>query len=179
MPGIELRRRVGAEEKGELAAGLPLAKLAEGVDRIGWTGSFQLGLLDRETRLIAQGQRQHGRPVLRGGAVAAALEWLLAGRHQPERLQAEHLPGNLRDDQVAVVNRIERAAEQADHGPSWRRPNPPGTLRGAWRPRGESAGCSRRPPACLPCTPASGTPAPASPARRGRSRRGGRWRPRP
>ena len=61
---------------------------------------------------------QHRGALLRRGAVEAALERLLPRRHEPERIEARALPGrDPADDQVAMVNGVERSAEQADHGP--------------------------------------------------------------
>ena len=49
-----------------------------------------------------------------GGGVAAELERLLAGGNEPELVEAERLGGDLGDDQMAVMDGIERAAEEAD-----------------------------------------------------------------
>ena len=95
MPGVQLGRRIGAQQEGEFEPGLPLAQLSQGVDRVGRTGPIQLGQLDGETGGIGQGEHEHGGPVLGRRAMATALERLLPGRDEPQSLQAQRLPGNL------------------------------------------------------------------------------------
>ena len=57
MPGVELRRGIGTQEEGELAAGLALPELVQGVDGVGWPGAVQLDRLDsiyNELRLLSK-----------------------------------------------------------------------------------------------------------------------------
>jgi len=49
--------------------------------------------------------------------VEAALERLLPRRHESERIEPEGLGRDAADDQVAMVNGVERSAEEAYHGP--------------------------------------------------------------
>jgi hypothetical protein len=49
--------------------------------------------------------------------VEAALERLLPRWHESERIEPEGLGRDAADDQVAMVNGVERSAEEAYHGP--------------------------------------------------------------
>jgi hypothetical protein len=47
--------------------------------------------------------------------VFAAFKRLLAGGHEAQYLEPQLLPSDLGNDQVAMMDRVERAAEEADH----------------------------------------------------------------
>ena len=88
--------------------------------------------------VAGDGQLQHGGPVVGEAAWRPALERLLAGRHEPELVQAQRLGGDLADDQMAVMDGIERAAEEADQ--RMRAHDAPGVWSGTTSPtRGRSA----------------------------------------
>ena len=77
--------------------------------------------------------------MFRRGPVLADLEWLFAGRDEPERMQVQLFGGNLCHDEVPMMHRIEGPAEEPDHGalrPQWSLSDKPPLLQG---PGGEIA----------------------------------------
>ena len=125
VPGPELRRSIGAEEEGPGHTGLAVAEAQQRLDRVGGAFPSELRALHREAGRPGDGQLQHRGPVGGGGGVTAALEGLLARRDEPQLVEAERFGGDLADDQMAVVDGIERAAEEADggHGARPRKPS--------------------------------------------------------
>ena len=116
VPGIELGGRVGTEQQREGRLGLASAKGLQGVHRVRGTLTLELRALDREAGAPRDGQLEHDGAMRGGRGVAPLLERLLPGREEAQLVQAERLRRDAGDDQVAVVNGIERAAEEADGG---------------------------------------------------------------
>jgi hypothetical protein len=53
--------------------------------------------------------------MLRRRPMPTVLERLLPRRHETQRREPEGLRGHLRDDEMSVMDRIERPPEEADH----------------------------------------------------------------
>ncbi len=114
MPVLELPRRVGAEQERQRGPGVARHEGPQGVDGVRRPRALELQPLHREPRRALHRELQHGGPVGGRRGVLPQLERLLPGRHEPQLIQAERLGGSLADDQVTMVNGIERAPEEAD-----------------------------------------------------------------
>ncbi len=196
VPGLQLGRGIGPEQQGPGDGGLLRPEGDERLDGVGWPLPAEFRPLHREPRRRPDRQIQHGGPGRGRGGVAADLEGLLAGGDEPKLVEAKRLDGDLGHDQMAVMDGIERAAEEADgaHGGRgdraiFARPRHPGAITtplgraGTPCPRpapwGGTGGCIRRSPARPPCTRGCGRPGPDGSARRVPPRSGDRWPPGP
>src|SRR6185312_5469580 len=131
------------------------------IDGVGRALPLELGPLEGESRRPLDGQREHGRPVFRRGAMLSSLKGLLAGGEEPETLEPERLRRYLAHDEMAVVHRIEGPAEESDHSLRTPQPCPVDRLHARREPWDETAGYSRRSPARPRGSPACCRPGPA------------------
>ena len=117
--------------------------------------------LELEARCPRHGQLQHRGSMLGGRPVSGALERLKPCGHESQRIEAEHFEGDLSDDQMAVMDGIERPAEQAYPRSMRHRPCRQGT-ESRREPRWDgSGGGSRRSRGRPPGSRAAGTLRPA------------------
>ena len=102
----------------QLAAGVLFVKMFERVDRVVDPAAIGLVAAHRKRRISGHGQLQHLDPLLRrASGLAVLLMRRRGGRQEPHRVQPALLPAALRQEQMAVVNRVEGAAENAEtHG---------------------------------------------------------------
>ena len=115
-PSRQLGGGIRAEQEHELRAGLPRAQGAQRVHRVGWRRPLQLGPLHARTPASpATASIEHRRARLGRRGVLAPLERLLPGGHEAQRVQPKLLGRDLSDDEMPMVNRIERPPEEADH----------------------------------------------------------------
>ena len=117
MPKLQIARRVGPHQHGELPARFALPERPNSVHRIGGPGALELDPLEGEARLPGDRQAHHAGTRLRRGRVATNLERLLAGGDEAKFLEPERLDDGLGDEQMAVVDGVEGPAEETDrHG---------------------------------------------------------------
>jgi hypothetical protein len=119
---MELGSRVSPEQQNQLGIGMTLPQILQGMDGVRRSGALQLARFQSEGRISGYRQGQHGGSVLGGAAVPALFERLLPGRHEAKGVQTQGFDRYLRDNQVSVMNRIERSTEEADHPAIMHRP---------------------------------------------------------
>ena len=110
LPEMKFRQGVGANDKDQLIIRVALGQGANGVDGVGGAAApdFQVAHLERER--IGQGGLQHGHTVLDGHQRSRGFMGGMIAGHKQHGGKIECLQGILRQDQVAEMDRIERAA---------------------------------------------------------------------
>ncbi len=114
VPSGQLRRRIGPNEEHERLAGLPVSKGTQGVNRERWSRPVDFALLQREPWFAGDGHLDHSEPVFGARPVMTDLEGLLARRHESKLIEPKHVHRSLGDEEVAMVDGVERSAEQAN-----------------------------------------------------------------
>ena len=85
--------------------------------------------VDRERRVPSHGEVEHLGPGLAGRQVSPVLVRRVAGDDEPDLVQPQLLAAPLGEQQVAVMDRVERAAVEAElHETSLKEPRPAGAL---------------------------------------------------
>ena len=114
-PGREAGERLGREdEPGLVGSGARRPDRAQGVDRVRRPGTVDLQARAREAGVARDRRLDHRDTVLGGRDRPPWLVRRRGGGHEDHPLETERLPRLLGDDQVAVVDRVERAAEDPD-----------------------------------------------------------------
>jgi hypothetical protein len=110
---------VRSQEQAQVGVCMPRFDLLKCVDRVARSGAVLLQFIDAKRGLAGDGQRQH-LDTLREGRQLALLLVRRTGRgNEQDLVEAGLLAALLRHDQVPQVDRIKRAAENADtHGGS-------------------------------------------------------------
>ena len=108
-PAEQVEERLGADDQEQL-----LARDAQGFERVdGVRGpraaKFHVG--DGEFRMAGDRELDHRVPVRRGGQVGVRLVGRPRGGHEQHAVQTEQLRHVVGEQQVSIVDRIERAAE--------------------------------------------------------------------
>ena len=115
MPGDDLGDGVGARDEVELDVfGVELAQAHEGVGRIGHALAVDLEAGGEEVGGVGGREQRHREAVLAGGDLLVELEGGAPGGHEDNDVEVEVGVGLLGRDEVAVVDRVERAAHDAD-----------------------------------------------------------------
>ncbi len=117
------------------APGSRAAELAQGVHRIRGSRPAQLQGLDRQPGHAGHRQAEHDGAIVGGRAMLPLLEGLLARGDESQAVESQRLRRHQCDDEMPVVNRVERPAQETDH--PLRRPRPnrrdtPGRCRPSW-----------------------------------------------
>ena len=115
VPGRQLGRGIGAQQQDELRVRLPLAQMPQGVNGIGGPGPVQLGALEREPGRPRERQRQHRGSVLGEARCCPCLNGCSRAGTKRSSSSPSVSAATCADDQMSMVNRIERSAEEADH----------------------------------------------------------------
>src|SRR5262249_40999816 len=149
------------EQKNQLDPRITGPQSAERIHGVGWSRALELHPLHAEPRRLRHGELEHRRPVRRGCAVSSLLERLFASGDKAKGFEPQRFGSDLAHDEMSVVNRIERSAEEPDHLLSRPRRYWRDTLQRRPRLSDGIASGSRRSPARLPCTRVSDRPAPA------------------
>ena len=115
MPRRKPEERIGADDEREISSGILVAQRLEGGDRIAAARASDLPGIDFETGMARNRELDHGEPVRsryrRCGSVRR-----IAGGNEANGGQRERLAQFAREFQMAAMNRIERAAENAEYG---------------------------------------------------------------
>ena len=132
LPLHDLRHRVGAGDEEQLGVGMLRAQVAQRIDGVGDARPVDVDAGHGEFRVRRGGDHRHQITVLGVGDLLVELEDRPAGRHENHLVEVIH-PGHLRGgDQVAVVDRVEGSAHDADaraHVPVAARGEPLGSVR--------------------------------------------------
>ena len=118
MPAGEIEEGVGTGDGEEVGLGVLLAKGCEGVDGVvgavvrAW--SVERG--DGEAGVGFAGEGDHGEAVGEGGLGSGGFEGLAGGWGEEDLREREGVGGGGGDGEVAVVWRVEGAAEEGDAG---------------------------------------------------------------
>src|SRR5574340_861336 len=113
MPSGEPAKRIGADEQDEWRLRVSVAKLGEGVDGVAHSPASNLAGIYGKPRKLADRDLEH-RDAIRGTRSRhAAVRWSRRG-HQAHFGEAERRARFRCEAEVAVVDRIERAAEERD-----------------------------------------------------------------
>ena len=115
MPGVEERQVVLADEKENCGVrGKGVGKMFEGEDGVGGFGAADFAVGDGEARERPGRQFAHPQPMLRrGGRVERAMD-RGGGWDEVEAVESEMAAGVLGGDEVPEMDRVERAAQDAD-----------------------------------------------------------------
>ena len=112
-PGVEHLELIGAEQEAER----PLLGLGtegrEGVDGPAGSVAGELSLVHVEPGAAADRRGQHGPPLLAGRPRRGPVD-RDPGRHQRHRVQPEPPAGRFREPQMAVMDGVEGAAQDAE-----------------------------------------------------------------
>ena len=104
---------IGPQQQGERGVRLAGPQLLEGIHRVGRPRPLELDSLDPEERVAGDGQLEHLGTGRGRRGVSAGLERLRPRRHESQLVQAERFGRDSPDDQMAVMDGIEGAAEEA------------------------------------------------------------------
>ena len=110
----QVQEHVGPHQEKHLAAGVLFMEVFERVDRVVDPLAIGLVAAHRKGRVAGNGQLQHLDPLCGGRQLLPLLMRRRGGRQEPDRVQPALLPAALRQEQMAVVNRVEGAAENAE-----------------------------------------------------------------
>src|SRR5262249_32963666 len=114
MPGMDLAKRVEAENQADLEARVGVAQRVHGVDRVRRAGAFELAGFDLEMRCTADRELEHATAIIRCGDVVCVLVRRLGRQQQPDLFEAGAFAPLLGRAQVTEMDGIEAAAEEAD-----------------------------------------------------------------
>jgi hypothetical protein len=114
MPGDDLRERVGADQEQEVGPRVSLRHLADREQGVRRALAPQFEVEDRQSLDSRDGRGRHREPVFRGSRRPERLVGRPGGRNEEEVGQREPLPDLDRHPKVAVVERIEGAAEEGE-----------------------------------------------------------------
>lgn len=111
------RHGVGTGDEEQFRIGILGADVTQGVDGVGDAGTVDVHARHGEFRVRRGGDDRHKVPVLRIGDLLVQLEHRPSGRHEDHLVEVVH-PGHFGGcDQMAVMDRIESAAHDADAQP--------------------------------------------------------------
>jgi hypothetical protein len=114
VPGRKIMERVFTHQKNEFRIGILSAQQGEAVDGIAGTGAANIDVGDREMRVPLQSELEHREPVSdRGDGPPDLVRWL-PGWQEEDTGELEFLLEHLSDDQVPMMDRVERSAEDPE-----------------------------------------------------------------
>src|ERR1700722_15799625 len=114
-PGDHLGQGVGPGDEEELRVGAALGpQVAQRVDGVGLARPVDFNPAHREPRVRRGGNDRHQVAVLARRHGPAGLLVRHSGRYEDDLIEREHVRGLAGRDEVAVVDRVERAAHDAD-----------------------------------------------------------------
>src|SRR5215471_12998462 len=107
MPGADLGKGIGADEKEQLVAGCEAgAYFLDGIDGIAALGAF-LDAGNFEAWIALAGQLSHTDTVFEGRVSHSRLMGRVSGRDEQHAIEMKARGGLSREGEMAVVNRIE------------------------------------------------------------------------
>jgi len=92
------------------------SKGQERVHGVGRSPAAELDVRDGEARVLADGQLGHPEPMLHRRQFGRGLVGRHRGRHEEDAVEGQGLAELVGEEQVAEVNRVERAPEDANPG---------------------------------------------------------------
>ncbi|GEM_PF-29839 len=113
-PVGQVVEHVGPHEEEHLGVGRLAAKIAKRVDRVAHPASLQLEPAHQHAGIPRHRQFDHFRSSLPWRNIGALLMGRNRGRNEPDLVQIALFPGYVRQQQVAVVNRVESASKKSD-----------------------------------------------------------------
>jgi len=102
---------VRADEIKQRRAGKSPGVIANGIDRKRYTASFDFLVVDFTIGLASQSEPQQAQSLFRRRERQARLERRLRGGNEEQPLQLQFLARRLRHEQMAAMDRIERASQ--------------------------------------------------------------------
>ena len=114
MPGVEARQIIGADEVEDLRVRMLARELLDRVDGERGRRPLQLALVDAEPRFARDRRAQHLEPHRGRRRLLVQLVRRDGCRDEDDFLELQRLQCLAREDQMRVMNRIERAAVDAD-----------------------------------------------------------------
>ena len=115
VPGVDLGERVGPHEEDERGVGPAfLADFGKGVIGIGVAFALEFPVVDVETRVAAGGELEHREALLVVGMSRTTAVVRQARRDEQHLLEAKRLGELGGEPQVPEMDRVERAAEEAE-----------------------------------------------------------------
>ena len=114
MPEVKLAQGIHADDEMRVAGRILRPECRQRIHRIGYAAAFGLQRADIQSRVVGHRQAHHGQPVGDRGQRLAHLVGRRVTGHQEHPVQATRLPHGLRHQQMAGMDRIEGAAENAD-----------------------------------------------------------------
>ena len=112
-PLLERRHDVGPDQQESGRLGKAFGERGHRIDGVRWSLPLDLDRVDRKPWVIAHHQPNHFESLARR-AVAGALQWLGRIGNEPEDVERERLRGIDRRQQMSVMGRVERSAEDAE-----------------------------------------------------------------
>ena len=119
LPGQDGRERIGAGDEVQLRVGMLLAQVTQRVDGVGGGAAVDVDPADGESRVGRRRDDRHEVAILGRTDVSVRLLPGLARRDEDHLFEAEPIGNLAGGDEVTVVDRVERAAHDAE--PSTRR----------------------------------------------------------
>ena len=114
MPCRQAEERIGADDQREPSAAILGAQLLECGHREASALAPKLTGIDFQTRMIRDGKLDHCQPLRRGCHRRRSVRGI-AGGNEANRGKLEGLPQFTRELQMSAMDRIERAAEDAEN----------------------------------------------------------------
>ena len=119
FPGVQGVQAVGAEQPPQIGGGEVLAEDGGGVAAVGGAAADDVAVADGKARVGLRRQLRHRQPVAGVGAAAAFVVGV-AGGQEDDGVERQLVGKGAGDVQMAVVDGVEAAAEQADGGAAGR-----------------------------------------------------------
>ncbi len=113
-PMGKVQEHVGAQQEEQLAGGVLVVEVREGVNRIANAAAIGFIAAHRECRVSSDGQLQHLDPLGGRGEFPLLFVRRHGGRQKPNRVESTLLPAAFRQEQMAEVDRVKGAAEDAE-----------------------------------------------------------------
>ena len=114
MPGREPGDVVLANEVNQARGWFASSQDFDGVNGVRWRGALKLQGIEAETRLVLDRGPQHFDASVCGGRSLFEFVRRERGGNEEQLVELELFDGITRQNQMPVMNRIERAAEDAD-----------------------------------------------------------------
>ena len=136
LPLRDLRQRIGTRDEVEIRIRVFARQVRQRIDRVGRPTAVNIDARHGETRIRCGSDNRHQVAMLGRGHASTRLEGLHRGRDEDDLVEAEDVHDLRGRNEVAVVDRIEGAAHDADRAaPTQRARGMLGRGRGCGRPR--------------------------------------------